>query len=131
MPEELPNNTKADLAVALAHGITPTAWGRARGVPKPTACRWAREPEIRKEVAACRRRTLDRAIGMMVKLAPSTVSKIAVIGAEAPSDSVRLTALRTIFKDMMAVSKYSGLEGRLTEVEERLDARDRIADHAV
>jgi hypothetical protein len=130
MSEEQPKNTKAELAIALAQGITPTAWGRARGVPKQTACRWANDPEIRKEVEACRRRTLDRVVGMMVKLAPSTVIKIAALGAEAESESVRLRALRTIFVDMMAVSKYSGWERRMAEIEEKLDARDRIADNA-
>jgi hypothetical protein len=69
-------------------------------------------------------------VDMMIKLAPSTVSRIAVLGANAESESVRLRALRTIFVDMMAVSKYSGLEGRLAEIEEKLDERDRIADHA-
>jgi hypothetical protein len=39
----------------------------------------------------------------------------------AESESVKLTALRAILSDMMAVSQVAGLEQRITEIEEQLD----------
>jgi hypothetical protein len=53
--------------------------------------------------------------------------QIALLGRDAASESVRLSALRSILADMMAVSEYSGMAQRLTDMEERLDERDREA----
>ena len=47
-------------------------------------------------------------------------------GAE--SESVRLSALRALLKDMMAVSQYTGLEERLTEVEGLIREQSANAD---
>jgi hypothetical protein len=74
-------------------------------------------------VASCRRRTIDRAIGRMARRSTWAADGIAAIAREAESDSVKLRAYRSIFSDMMAVSKYSGLESRVTEVEEMLAQR--------
>ena len=46
---------------------------------------------------------------------------------QADSESVRLSALRAVLADMMAVSKYSGLEVRITEIKEKLVQRDGAA----
>jgi hypothetical protein len=46
-------------------------------------------------------------------------------GAE--SESVQLRAWRAILADMMSVSKFSVLEYRMTEIEEELDKRNKVA----
>ncbi len=130
MGDEMQRGTKAQLAVALAHGCSITASARDNNVPRPTVYRWAREPEFRKAMQACRRRTLDRAVGMMVKRVPWAVPKLVGLAADAESESVRLRAIKTLFTDMMAMSKFSCLEERMTQIEEKLDERDRMAGQA-
>jgi len=48
---------------------------------------------------------------------------IAKLAKDAESESVKLTALRAILSDMMAVSQFAGLEQRMTEIEEQLHER--------
>src|SRR4029077_17817283 len=99
------------------------AWALANEVPKRTAYRWASEPEVRAAIESCRRRALDRAVGGMAKRATWAAGQIAKLGKDAASESVKVAALRAIFSDMMAVSKFGLLEDRVTELEERFDAR--------
>ena len=96
---------------------------RANNVAKNTAYRWARDPKVRKAVESHRRRAIDQAIGQMAKHSTWAVGGILAIARESESDSVRLRALRSLFSDMMAVSKHSGLESRVAELEEKLEAR--------
>jgi hypothetical protein len=130
MSEETPRGTKGQLAIALAQGCSITAWARDNNVPRPTVYRWAKEPEVRKAKEECRRRILDRAVGMMIKRVPWAVPKLIVLAADAESEFVRLQAIKTLVKDMMAVSKFSGLEERMTQIERKLDERDRMAGQA-
>ena len=83
---------------------------------------------VRKAVESCRRRTLDQAIGRMTEHSTWAADGIATIAREAKSDSVRLRACRAIVTDTMAVSKYSGLEARMAEIESRLSEQARLAD---
>jgi hypothetical protein len=48
---------------------------------------------------------------------------IVKLAKSADSDSVKLSALRAILSDMMAVSKFTGLEHRVTELEEQFNDR--------
>jgi hypothetical protein len=130
MSEELPNNPKTTLAIALAQGVTAARWARTNDVPRMTAYRWAKEPEVRAEVESIRRRYLDRAVGRMAKRATWAADKIARLADNAQSETVQLKALRAVLSDMMAVSKFSGLEARMTGIEEKLRARAAEATSA-
>jgi hypothetical protein len=110
--------SKKQLAVALAQGKSVQAWAKERKVPSSTARRWAKEREVREEAEACRRRALDRAVDQLARLAPWAVAGIAELAESAESESVRLRALRAILGDMMAVSKYTGLEDRVAGLED-------------
>jgi hypothetical protein len=120
MQEDHRKNSKTYLALAIAQGITPARWARANDVSKMTAYRWAKEPEVRRAVESFRRRMIDKAVGRMTKLTSWAVDGIAGIAKDAESDWVRLRAFRSIFSDMMTVSAYSGLEARMTQIEEGL-----------
>ncbi len=126
MSEEVRIGTKSQLAVALAKGITVAKWARTHNVPKRTAYRWSKEPNVRRKVEACRRRAIDRAVGLMVDSTAWVVGRIRMLGEEAESESVQLKALRSILSDMVAVSKFSGLEGRMNEIEEELIKRGKM-----
>jgi hypothetical protein len=123
MVEEHQENTKPQLAVALAHGASVAAWARIHGVPKATAYRWSRDPEVREMVESCRRGVVERVIGQLTKRAIPAVSQVGALSAKAESESVRLSASRAIAKDLMAVSKFGGLEGRMAKIEEKLGVR--------
>jgi hypothetical protein len=123
--EEL--DPKDRLALALAKGVSIRAWASKNNVPQSTVYRWASEREVRKAVEFQRRQLIDRAVGKMTDRYSWATDKIALLGEYAESESVRLSALRSILSDMMAVSKYSGFEERLTDMETRLDERDREA----
>jgi hypothetical protein len=123
MFQEQPKGGKTQLALALAQGVSAAQWARANQVPNNTAYRWARDPKVRKAVESHRRRTIDEAIGKMTKQSTWAVGGIIAIAKEAESDSVRLRALRSIFSELMAVSKHSGLEARMAEIEAKIEER--------
>ena len=61
--ENVSQSQKTKLAVAMAQGMSVTAWAHKNNVPRRTAFRWASEPNIRMSVESSRRRALDRAVG--------------------------------------------------------------------
>ena len=60
----------------------------------------------------------------MSKRATWATEKIAELAEHARSESVRLSALRSILTDMMAVCDFVGLEERITRLEEQDHVRD-------
>jgi hypothetical protein len=118
---------KAQLALAVAQGISAAKWARNNEVCKMTAYRWAKEPKVRAAVEAYRRRAIDQAIGRMAMHTTTAADGIAKIAKESESDAVRLRAYRALFSDMIATSKYTGLESRMADIEGRLIARDSDA----
>jgi hypothetical protein len=123
MSGEPRKSTKAQLALALARGISVRIWARDSEVPKRTAYRWAKEPEVRKAVVAYRHRMIDQAIGRMATRTTWATNGIAKIAQTSDFDSVRLRAFRSIFSDMIAFSNHSGLDARMTELEEEVHAK--------
>jgi len=120
MTEEFPKGMKTELAIAIAQGKSVALWARDHRVPKSTAYYWANDPKVRRVVESCRRRTLDRAIGRMARRATWASDQIAMLAKMAESESVKLRALRSIFSDVVAVSRFSDLEYRMAEIEEGL-----------
>ena len=128
MSEQQSEDIKTQLALRLCTAFRSRCRARTNNVPRPTVYRWAREPEVRKEVEACRRQIIDRAVGRLTGKFGRAVDRILKLADEAESESVQLRAARSILSEMIAVSKYSGLEGRMLEVEEQL--REHRAGHA-
>ena len=118
-----PRSPKSQLAIAIAQGDNAAKWADKNSVPRRTAQRWAREPGVRAAVERTRRRAIDRAVGLMSKRARWAAESIVTLGKSAASESVKLAALRAVLSDMMAVSKFGGLEDRMTDIEEHI--RDR------
>jgi hypothetical protein len=118
MAEETRESNKIQLAVALAQGSSISAWARANNVAKETARRWAREPEVRAEIEALRRDAIDRAVSVFARRAGWAANGICKLASRAESESVKFRALRAVLGDMMAVSKFSGLDERMSELEE-------------
>ena len=123
MEKEVRRRKKINLALAVAEGESIAAWARQNGVPERTAERWAQDRNVRREVDACRRRALNQAIGRLTGMATNAVDGIANLAQGADSESVQLRAWRGVLADLMSVSKFSVLEYRMTEIEEKLSAR--------
>ena len=108
------------LAVAIAEGTCHRQMGANNDVPERTAYRWATEPEVRAEVASIRRRALDRG--------RRPDGRSCHLGRRPDPRARRDRRLRVgpavgaagLMSDMMAVSKFAGLEDRMTELEEQV-----------
>jgi hypothetical protein len=90
-------------------------------VPKNTAFRWARDPQVRKVVEDFRRRAIDEAVGQMTYQFKDAARVIHRTCNDADSPVLRFRAARAIISDMITMSKYSGLEARLLEVEQMVE----------
>ena len=123
MDKEVRRHKKIYLALAIAEGESVNAWAQENGVPERTACRWAQDPKVRREVDACRRRALNQAIGRLTGMAMNAVDGIAHLAQGAESESVQHRAWRGVLADLMSVSKFTVLEYRMTEIEEEIDKR--------
>jgi hypothetical protein len=119
MSEEPLQNRKTDLALAIAQGISLKKWAEANNVARSTAYRWADEPEVKACANAVRRRALDRAVGMLSRRVTWAALGIIKLADTAGSEAVKLSALRAIYSEMIATSRFGSLEDRVTELEER------------
>jgi hypothetical protein len=132
MADEHQKSRKSHLAFAIARGHSAAEWARSNKIPKATAYRWAKDPKVRKAVEAYRRRIIDQAVGLLTLQTTKAASRIASISMEGDnSHSVQLRACRAIFSDMITTSKYSVLEARLMDIEERLAEQQGNVDGAV
>jgi hypothetical protein len=123
MEKEVRRHKKINLALAIAEGESIAAWAQQNGVSERTAFSWAKDPKVRREVEACRRRVVNQAIGRLTGMTTKAVDGITNLAQEAESESVQLRAWRAILADLMSVSKFSDLEYRMTEIEEELEKK--------
>ena len=114
---------RSGFALGIAQGFGAVAWARDNGVPELMVGEWSNDEEVRKKVETYRREVLDQVVGGMNKLAPWVVEQLAKLARNAESETVRLRSLRAILVEMMAVSRYAGLEFRMTGIEEWLEQR--------
>ena len=121
MEKEVRRHQKIHLALAVAEGESIAEWARHNGVSERTAFYWAKDPKVRREVDACRRRALNPGAPGLTGMATNAVDRIANLAKGADSESVQLTAWRGVLADLMSVSKFSVLEYRMTELEEQLE----------
>ena len=123
MSGELRQSQKSQLAVAIAQGTSVAKWARATRCPNGRPTGGPTSPKVRAEVESIAAApSIGRSAGWpSVPPGPSMGSS--TLGENAESESVKLSALRAVLSDMMAVSKFAGLEDRVTEIEEQLHAR--------
>jgi hypothetical protein len=115
---------KASLALAMAQGNSINKWSRRKNVPPRTAYRWSNDPKVRASVYRIRRRFLERAAGILAKNSTEAAQLILKLGKTASPDSVKLSALRAVFSEVINLTEFATLEGRVAEVEEQIRERD-------
>lgn len=130
MQDDPRKQLQAQLILAIVEGESVADWALRNHVPRRTAFRWASSTKVRRVVAAFRREALERAIGKLSSLAGKAAEGIASLAQSAESESVQLRAWRAILADQMAVAKFSNLEHRMLEIEEKLDEQIRDAHDA-
>ena len=96
-------------------------------MPTRTAYRWANDPDVRRTMADCRRRCLDRALALMAGRTVWAVKRITKLGEAAESESVQLRALRAVLSDQLAVANHADFEYRLSEMEQHIKGRNANA----
>jgi hypothetical protein len=122
-PAEQQKNRKESLALALCKGQPVAAWAHENGVPERTAYFWAKDREVRAIVDSYRRELVDQAVGTMSGQVNWAVQGIRDLGSDASSESVRLSALKAVIANTVALSKFASLEQRVAELEERVNVR--------
>jgi len=120
MNKKLRTDKKTQLTEAIADGQAVAKWAKENDVARRTAFRWASDPELKRTVESSRREALDQAIGRMASRASWAADGIVELAEHAESEAVKLRARRAILIDQMAMTKFTGLEQRLCEVEEQL-----------
>jgi hypothetical protein len=124
MSGEQRRSRKGQLVIALLEGRKSLDdWARENGVSRRTAYRWAKDPKVRAAVNAHRRAAVDQSIAVMSGQVTWAAQAIGDLGKNAASDSVKLGALKAVFANLVAVSKFAGFEDRLTELEDQFHAR--------
>jgi hypothetical protein len=114
---------KSKLVIALLEGNKSLdAWAKENGVSRRTAYRWAKDPKVRAVVNAHRRAAVDQSLAVMSGQVTWAAQAIGDLGKNAASDSVKLGALKAVFANLVAVSKFAGFEDRLTELEDQFHA---------
>jgi hypothetical protein len=129
--EQVPLSKQDQLAVAIGHGQSITAWARKNDVPRSTAYYWANRPDVRRLVADHRRRYLDRALAWMARRSMWAVKRITTLGETAESEAVQLRAARAVLSDQIAVAKHADFEFRMSEIEEEIRVRNGNAARPV
>jgi hypothetical protein len=99
MTEESQKDLKTQLALAIAQGDSISSWARINGVPRRTACHWAKDPAVRETVESCHRRMIEEASRRLAKHSTWAADGIVTLAMQAESNSVKTAALRTILAD--------------------------------
>ncbi len=122
MIEEFEEPKKLGLAAAIAReALTSSSWAIKNDVPKTTAYRWAQEPKVQD-------RRLDdsppdaRSRGGLAMTMRSVFAApgFTRLASDAESETVQLNAVKTILTDAMRIARYTDLETRMAEFEEKL-----------
>jgi hypothetical protein len=119
-----PESLRTEFALHIAAGGLVAAWYKAKGIPKPTAYRWYRSPEIKAKVAEYRRRAVDRAIGRMAKNLGKAVSRIIDLIETGQTDAVKLSAAKTLVDKLIAVQNHAELTAELKDLNKRLAVQE-------
>jgi hypothetical protein len=123
MPGPYPRELHSKLALAIASGESVADWAKANGIVPRTAYDWARDPKLKRRVAAIRRKMLDQAIGLLAGGVANAAVILRQLSVEGDSESIKLSASRAILSDFMTVQSYAELDRRMAAIERRLEAK--------
>lgn len=112
------------LAVAIASGRSIKAWAAENGVPPATAYRMSRSKECRDVVTEIRRRSKDRAIGILSKHLVAAAGEIGKLVSKAAAETTRLAASRAVIADLLTLEGDATIHAALSELDRRMAAQE-------
>jgi hypothetical protein len=127
MTRELRQETKIQLAFAIAQGRSVALWARDSHVPRSTAYRWASQPDVRAAAESRRRRARKGALGRIASRAYWASYEVATLAECAESKSVTLRALRLIVSGAIATSQFAVVKRRMSAIKQELQRRTQTA----
>ncbi len=125
MAEPTSKSLIRELAQAVAAGEDVSTWCEKRGVQSATASEWQRRNSFQQRVAELRHHAVDRAVGKMATNLGKAVERIVTLVEEAESQSVQLTASKTLIDKLLLVQNHAELRNELRRLDERLAAQEK------
>jgi hypothetical protein len=109
----------------MALGQRVAVWAAENGVPRRTCYDWRKTDEYKRTVEDIRRRSLERAMGHLVRNLAEATTKIVHLAAEGESQTLQLQAFRMVLREFMHVRERIEWDYRMTDIERRLDQRGK------
>jgi hypothetical protein len=105
---------------AVASGQTVEAAAAVAQVSPRTAWRWMARPDVRGEIAAVRRRMVDRALGVLADGLLAATVKMRHLVLSADDEKTQLAAAKAVTETLVRLRQATELEERIAAIEERL-----------
>ena len=121
-------NADEPLAAAIAAGSTIADAAKAAGVSDQTVYRRMREPSFLRRVDEIRREMMSQVVGRLTASLDAAAAQLHNLQANAETDSVKLSACRSIFEFAMRGSELLDVTRRLNEIEAILKGQDGADD---
>ncbi len=113
-----------ELAQTVAIGENTSTWCETHGIEPATVHDWQRRDTFQQIVAEVRSRAVDHSIGKMAKNLGAAVERIVTLVEEAESQSLQLTAAKTLIDKLLLVQNHAELRNELRQLEERLTVQE-------
>jgi hypothetical protein len=115
----------AVLILALARGASYDEAAKAAGVGERTVVRRMRDPAFRTEVERVRTALLEVAMGRLAATVSAAVDALEDLLSPGTVPTVRRGAADAILGHALRLREHLELDGRLTALEARLDAKEK------
>ncbi len=112
------------LIMALASGQNVRDAAKAVGIGERTARRRMNDEGFRRELSIARDRIISEAVGRLTAASTNAVCTLEQLMSEAESETVRLSAARTILDKTVSMRENLELAERLARVEQILESRE-------
>ena len=108
------------LALSVACGRSVRLWAKRHDIDFTTAHAWSLRHEFRELVEVARLRIADRMVGCLVRAASLAIDQLVKLCTRSASESIRLSASRTLLTFWMQVHKHFALAGTIKEMKQEL-----------
>lgn len=114
------------LVIAVASGVSVSAWCRTHKTARSTVAKWQSKPEFASDVQACRRRMLDRVVGKFKRAVNRAADGMIKLAASASSEATKLAAQRAVLENLVQIREFAELNQRLDDLEAKVKANEEV-----
>ncbi len=126
MPGPHPKALITDFALHVASGKKVAEWCEKHHIPLRTAYNWHETKEFKLLVEEYRDRAIDAAIGRMADNLSNAVEYIVKLVDEGTSETVRLSAAKTVIDKLVHVQNHLKLKAEIAEIDRRLTVQEKL-----